>query len=178
MQTSTLTLVVIITVLLALANVIDAAEHRSVGEFLVDVLDAGLGTVGEGFDFIKLSVFLMKISIVDARALDSIPLESEIRAVALDSDLVVEESSIVQISRRAGLLGRFPRRLPRRPPPWLPCRLPHRLLHWLFRWNHRWLLCCLFHWCSRCRHLSWVARCGSRSRRSRCRVCRFGSRWL
>jgi len=34
------------TLAIALVNVIDAAEHCSVGEYLVDVLDAGLGAVG------------------------------------------------------------------------------------------------------------------------------------
>ena len=35
-----------LTLAIALVNVIDAAEHCSVGEYLVDVLDAGLGAVG------------------------------------------------------------------------------------------------------------------------------------
>ncbi len=56
-QTTALSLVVIKAVLLALAHVIEAAEHCCLGEFLVDVLEAGRGAVGEGCDAVKLSVF-------------------------------------------------------------------------------------------------------------------------
>ena len=51
----------------------------------------------------------MKIIKVDVRAVRSIPLESELRAVALDSDLVIEKIAVVQMPGRNGRLDRFPR---------------------------------------------------------------------
>jgi hypothetical protein len=67
----------------------------------------------------------MKIIIVDARAVRSIPLESELRAVALDSDLVIEKIAVVQMPGRNGRLDGFPRQLHR--------QLPFWLLTWLIR---------------------------------------------
>jgi hypothetical protein len=57
-QATALSLVVIKAALLALAHVIEAAEHCCLGEFLVDVLEAGHGAVGKGCDVVKLAVFV------------------------------------------------------------------------------------------------------------------------
>ena len=67
----------------------------------------------------------MKIIIVDARAVRSIPLESELRAVALDSDLIIEKIAVMQMPGINGRLDGFPRQLPR--------QLPFWLLTWLIR---------------------------------------------
>ena len=86
-----------LTLAIALVNVIDAAEHCSVGEYLVRPGRRPQRS-WRRFRLRKtLHIFVMKIIIVDARAIHSIPLESELRAVALDSDLVNEKIAVVQM---------------------------------------------------------------------------------